>query len=121
YGSADIVCLPSYREGLPTVLLEGAACGCALVTTDVPGCREVVQHEKTGLLVPVRDAEALARALIRLVTDVEMRRRLVDAAFRKVSEEFSVEKVQRETLRTYAQLLGGTCEAVVESGEAPGP
>ena len=62
YAAAHIVCLPSYREGLPTVLLEAGACGCALVTTDVPGCREVVRDGETGLVVPSRDPMALAQA-----------------------------------------------------------
>jgi glycosyltransferase involved in cell wall biosynthesis len=105
YSSADVVCLPSYVEGLPTVLIEGAACGCALVASEVAGSREVVQHEKTGLLVPVRDAEALARALSTIVRDADMRRRLAGAALRKVQEEFSIETVQRDTLRLYDHLL----------------
>jgi len=120
YSGADIVCLPSYREGLPTVLLEGAACGCALVASDVPGCREVVQHEETGLLVPARDAEELARALFALISDADSRRSLAEAASRKVREEFSIEKVQRETLRLYAQLVSGVWDGVSESSEAPG-
>jgi glycosyltransferase involved in cell wall biosynthesis len=121
YSGADIVCLPSYREGLPTVLLEGAACGCALVATDVPGCREVVQNEQTGLLVPLRNAEALARALSVLVRNADMRLRLAQAASRKVREEFSVERVQRETLGVYAQLVGGACGEVRKTREASGP
>ena len=118
YSSADIVCLPSYREGLPTVLLEGAACGCALVATDVPGCREVVQHEETGLLVPPRDAQALARTLGTIVQNADMRRRLADAALRKVREEFSVEMVQGETLRLYSHLLRNGRGEIESSSEA---
>ncbi|MGG2305248.1 glycosyltransferase, partial [Salmonella enterica] len=60
---ATIVVLPSYREGLPRGLIEAAACQRAIVTTDVPGCRDVVRHEVNGLLVPVRDGEATATAI----------------------------------------------------------
>ena len=68
--SADIVVLPSsYGEGLPKTLIEAAACARPLITTDAPGCREVVTHEVDGLLVPVRDAKALASAVARLQDD----------------------------------------------------
>src|SRR5690606_4362554 len=61
--SVDVVALPSYREGLPKGLIEAAACAAALVTTDVPGCRDVVTDGVDGLLVPPRDAKALASAI----------------------------------------------------------
>jgi glycosyltransferase involved in cell wall biosynthesis len=76
YAMADIVCLPSYREGLPKTLLEAAACALPIVATDVPGCREVCRHEENGLLVPVRSVEPLADALQRLIEDEPLRRRL---------------------------------------------
>ena len=60
WARAHIAVLPSRREGLPKSLLEAAACGRPLVATDVPGCREIVRHEETGLLVPFGDVEALA-------------------------------------------------------------
>ncbi|MFI5420722.1 MAG: glycosyltransferase family 4 protein, partial [Nitrososphaerales archaeon] len=60
FAEAHLVCLPSYLEGLPKVLLEAAACGRAIVTTDVPGCRDVVKHGSNGLLVPPKDANSLA-------------------------------------------------------------
>jgi len=63
--SVQVVVLPSYREGLPKGLIEAAACGLPLVTTDVPGCREVVTDGVDGLLVPVKDANALAAAILR--------------------------------------------------------
>lgn len=62
FASVDAVILPSYREGLPKGLIEAGASGLPLVTTDVPGCREVVTNEVDGLLVPARNAAALARA-----------------------------------------------------------
>ena len=64
-----LVCLPSYREGLPKALLEAASCGRAIVTSDVPGCREIVQNGENGLLVPAGDAMALAGALAFLLQD----------------------------------------------------
>jgi glycosyltransferase involved in cell wall biosynthesis len=105
YAAAHIVCLPSYREGLPTVLLEAAACGCALVTTDVPGCREVVRDGDTGLLVPARDANALAHALRTLILDLPLRARLSAAAQARVASEFSAERVRTSTMQVYRESL----------------
>jgi glycosyltransferase involved in cell wall biosynthesis len=105
YAAAHVVCLPSYREGLPTVLLEAAACGCALVATDVPGCREVVRDGDTGLLVPPRDPMALAAALRTLILDPALRARLSAAARKRVAEEFSAEHVRQATNGLYAGLL----------------
>lgn len=62
FSQAHVVCLPSYREGLPKVLLEAAACGRPIITTDTPGCREIVQHGENGYLVPVRAVTELADA-----------------------------------------------------------
>ena len=102
--SADIVALPSYREGLPKGLIEAAASGCALVTTDVPGCREVVTHEVDGLLVPVRDGDALARAIARLEADPELRARLAEAGRRKALERFDERIVIEKTLAVYKEV-----------------
>ncbi|EOX4283935.1 glycosyltransferase family 4 protein [Vibrio cholerae] len=66
--SADIICLPSYREGMPKVLLEAMACGKPIITTDVPGCREVIVNEVHGLLVPVRNSHALADTIIKIAS-----------------------------------------------------
>jgi glycosyltransferase involved in cell wall biosynthesis len=103
--SVDIVTLPSYREGLPKGLIEAAASGCALVTTDVPGCREVVAHEVDGLLVPVRDADALADAIARLQDDPALRQRLADAGRCKAVERFDEHIVVRGTLAVYEELV----------------
>jgi glycosyltransferase involved in cell wall biosynthesis len=102
---AHVVCLPSYREGLPKVLLEAAASGLPLVATDVPGCREIVRNEENGLLVPARDATALAAALRRLIEDRELRCRMGARGREIVETEFSVEKVVSETLAVYGELL----------------
>ena len=70
FAEADIFVLPSYREGLPRSLIEAGACGLPLIATDVPGCRDVIMYGLDGILVPSRDATALANAIWRLVTDV---------------------------------------------------
>ncbi len=108
YAQASIVCLPSYREGLPKALMEAAACARPLVAADVPGCREVVRHQDTGLLVPVRDARGLADALKRLISNEPMRRAMGERARRLAVEEFAQEKVVEQTLRVYRDLLGRT-------------
>lgn len=98
---ATIVVLPSYREGLPRGLIEAAACQRAIVTTDVPGCRDVVRHEVNGLLVPVRDGEATATAIARLLDAPALRHRLA-AAGRQIAEaEFSVEGFVEQSLAAY--------------------
>lgn len=102
--TVDIVALPSYREGLPKGLIEAAASGCALVTADAPGCREVVDHEVNGLLVPVGDADGLAHAIARLHDDPVLRARLAEAGHRKALERFDERIVVRETLSVYAEL-----------------
>ncbi len=111
---AHIVCLPSYREGLPTILIEAAAAGLPLVATDVPGCREVVRDGENGLLVPARDAGALADALARLAEDVQLRERFGRRSRDVAEAEFGIERVAEETLAVYRALLTdvGRAEAV---------
>lgn len=104
YAQAHLACLPSYREGLPKSLLEAAACGLPIVTTDVSGCRDVVRHEYNGLLVPARDATALSVALARLIMEPNTRR-LMGARSRQIArQEFAVERVVGETLAIYRCL-----------------
>lgn len=102
--SVDVVVLPSYREGLPRSLIEAAACALPLVTTDVPGCREVVSHGVDGLLVPVRDAHALGEAIARLQDDPGLAARLGAAARLKALDCFDEGHVIRATLAVYAEL-----------------
>lgn len=104
FQSVDVVVLPSYREGLPKGLIEAAASGCALVTTDVPGCREVVAHEVTGLLVPAHDPEPLANAIRRLALDVQLRNRLAAAARRQAIERFDERVILANTIEAYKGL-----------------
>lgn len=102
---SDIVVLPSYGEGIPRSLVEAAACGKALVATDVRGCRDVVRDGENGLLVPMRDAEALARAVTRLVSDEPLRRGLGEAGRRDVLREWDERIVFRDTMNAYDELL----------------
>lgn len=104
----DVVVLPSYREGLPKTLIEAAGCALPLVTTDVPGCREVVTHEVDGLLAPAREWEPLARAIARLDDDAALRRRLGEAARAKALDQFDEQIVLRRTLAVYGELLDRT-------------
>ena len=103
----DIMVLPSYREGLPKGLIEAAACGIALVTTDVPGCREVVTDEVDGLLIPVRDSGAIARAVARLQDDFQLRMRLGEAARKKVAEVFNENIIIGSTIAVYEEIFPG--------------
>ncbi|MEO5672870.1 MAG: glycosyltransferase family 4 protein [Ramlibacter sp.] len=102
---AHVVVLPSYREGLPKVLVEAAACGRPVVTTDVPGCRDAVIPDVTGLLVPARDARALASAIERLVMDAAMRTEMGAAARQLAEREFGISHIVGQHLALYRQLL----------------
>jgi len=117
---ASIVCLPSYREGLPKVLLEAAACGRPVVTTDVPGCREAVRHGTNGLLVPPRQAESLADALARLIVDPETRARMGRAGRVRAEAEFGVNRVAEQTLALYRDALDGRETRLVAYREMSG-
>jgi len=112
FKSVDVVVLPSYREGLPKGLIEAAACGLPLVTTDVPGCREVVTDEAEGLLVPAKDAKALAAAIARLADDPALRTRLGKAARAKALERFDERIVIEQTFGVYRELLGDRLPAM---------
>lgn len=103
--SVDVVVLPSYREGLPKGLIEAGACGVALITTDVPGCREVVKNGVDGILIPVKDASALANAIALLQDDPALRNRLGAAARAKVLAEFDEQIVIEKTIAVYEELL----------------
>lgn len=105
---AHIVCLPSYREGLPKVLLEACAAGRPIVATDVSGCRDVVRHGVNGLLVPPRNSEALADAFALLLADVELRRRMGARGRELAVQEFSSDVVARRTLAVYESLVSPT-------------
>jgi glycosyltransferase involved in cell wall biosynthesis len=93
-------------EGIPMSLLEAAACGRPMVSTDVPGCREIVRSHDTGSLVPPGDIAALADALERMVQDGDFRRRCGAGARRRVETGLDAATVGRETVAIYRELLG---------------
>jgi glycosyltransferase involved in cell wall biosynthesis len=104
--SVDAVVLPSYYgEGLPKSLIEAAACGLPLITTDMPGCREVVRDGVEGLLVPARDSRALAEAIARLQDDPELRAQLGRNARARTLAEYDERIVIERTLAVYRELL----------------
>lgn len=106
FAQAHVVCLPSfYGEGLPKALIEAASCGRALVAADVPGSREIVRHEESGLLVPPRDARALAAALKRLISDKGLRDRLGAGGRRLAVAEFSQETITARARLLYERLM----------------
>lgn len=102
--NSQVVCLPSLREGVPRALIEAGALGRPLVATDTPGCREIVRHGDNGLLVPVQDAPALARALARLLAERDLRRQMGQRARQIVEDDFSIVHVARRTLAVYDEL-----------------
>jgi glycosyltransferase involved in cell wall biosynthesis len=104
----DVMALPSYyREGVPKSLIEGAAAGLALITTDQPGCREVVtRHGMDGLIVPPRNASALATLIGRLDDDRDLLARLGARAREKALGEFDERSVIQRTIDVYERLLG---------------
>jgi len=102
---STIACLPSYREGMPKFLLEAASAGLPLVTTDVPGCREIVINGENGYLVPTRSPEALADAIEKLLNDKTLRREMGRKGRALVEREFGIEKIVDETLSLYQRIL----------------
>jgi glycosyltransferase involved in cell wall biosynthesis len=106
FAKSSIVCLPSkYREGVPKVLIEAASCGRSIVTTDMPGCREIVQDGENGILVPPDDSQSVADAIVRLLEDVELRNKMGDQGRELVQKEFSVDHVVERTVEVYRNVL----------------
>jgi glycosyltransferase involved in cell wall biosynthesis len=104
YSQSHIACLPSYREGLPKSLIEAAACGKVVITTDVPGCRDAIEPDKTGILVPIKNAKAIADAIEYLIENPDERQEM-GAAGRAFSEkEFGIKKIVAEHMELYSKL-----------------
>lgn len=101
YCEASIVCLPSYREGFPKVLMEAACAECAVVTTDVPGCRDAVIPDITALVVPPRTVQPLAAALERLILDSSLREAFGREAAKMAALNFSLDRIVARNLETY--------------------
>ena len=105
YSQSHIVALPSYREGLPKSLVEAAACGRAVVTTNAPGCKDAIEPGVTGLLVDVCDAKSLFEAVKRLVDDAELRQSMGRAGHQLAQEEFDEKLIAKMQVALYKELL----------------
>ena len=98
--------MPSfYQEGLPKVLIEAAACGRAIITTDHPGCRDAVEDQKTGLLIPPRDPVSLADAICILLDESSRRIEMGINGRKRAVEKFDINKVVAEHMAVYKDLL----------------
>lgn len=105
FSNVHVVCLPSYyREGVPKVLIEAASSGRPVVTTDSPGCREIVREGVNGRLVPPRDTKALKQAIAELIHDKELRDRMGGAGRQIVKRRFSLASVVEQTMDVYDSL-----------------
>lgn len=97
YERASVFVLPSYyNEGLPRTILEAMACGRPVITTDWPGCREPIDDGKNGILVPIKDSKALAEAMLTLIEDKELMKRLSDSAYKTCKEKYDVSIVNTQ-------------------------
>ena len=105
FSNCHIACLPSYHEGTPRVLLEAASCGRALVTTDVPGCRQIVKDNEGGLVVPIKNPKALAESIRTLVDNPNLRIRMGKRGREIIIAEFSDDIIIGQTLALYERLL----------------
>lgn len=101
FSNANIVVLPSYREGLPKVLMEAAACGRATVTTDVPGCRDAIEPNITGLLCQVKGAQSLAEQIEKLILDTKLRNSMGKAGRLLAEKEFDIRQVVQKHFDIY--------------------
>ena len=100
----DILCLPSYREGLPKALIEGAAKGLPIVTTNTVGCKDVVEDGINGFLVPVKNSIALAKALSVLIKDEDLRFKMGCESYKIASSKFASSIIIEQTMAIYDQL-----------------
>ncbi|MBI4717767.1 MAG: glycosyltransferase [Planctomycetes bacterium] len=106
--AADVFAFPSRTEGLPNALLEAMAAGCPVVATDVPGCRELVRHDQTGLLVPCGDYSTLAVSILRLLRDRPYARRLAAAAEEAVARDWHIRGTFDAYAAIYDEILADT-------------
>ncbi len=130
FAQCSLVCLPSYyREGVPKVLLEAAASGRPIITTDSPGCREIVRNGVNGLLVPPRDVDSLVVAMRKLLADPRLRMAMGKKGREIVAKEFSEDIVISSTLAVYREVLsldrnrnsGMASDSGVDPGEGTPP
>ncbi|MBI1869914.1 MAG: glycosyltransferase family 4 protein [Chlamydiae bacterium] len=102
----DIFVLPSEWEGLPLSILEAMAFGVPVIATNVGGVPEVIEHEKTGLLISPRDPIAIRDAVLKILNHPEKTQKMVEAGCCQIQQNFSEEKMIRQTLEIYEDLLG---------------
>jgi glycosyltransferase involved in cell wall biosynthesis len=101
YSRCHIAVLPSFHEGVPTGLLEAAACGLPLVASDIPGCRSIVINGRTGILVPPGQPNSLATALETLILDPDLRGRMGKAGRKRILEHFTQKRINQLTIEVY--------------------
>jgi len=106
FAQSNIVTLPSfYGEGLPKVLVEAAACGRAVITTDHPGCRDAIEPDKTGLLVPIKDPFALADAIAYLIVNSDVRYKMGEAGRALAEKDYAIERIVAMHMNIYQDLI----------------
>ncbi|AKQ33741.1 Alpha-D-QuiNAc alpha-1,3-galactosyltransferase [Candidatus Coxiella mudrowiae] len=114
---AHIICLPSYREGLSRVLIEASASGRAIVTTDVPGCRDLVHDGENGLLVPMKDSEELALAIETLIQNPSLRKQMGFKGRAMVEKEHELKRIIQHTLNLYEELSEQQCHKILNTNQ----
>lgn len=105
FANASIVCLPSYREGMPKALQEAAAAGCPIITTDTIGCREAIEPGESGILVPIKNSNALAEAIASLINSPPLRKAYGESGRRLAETRFSLSSIVAQNLSVYRSLL----------------
>ena len=101
----DILCLPSYREGLPKALIEGASYGLPIVTTNTVGCKDVVEDGVNGFLVPIKNVEQLSKRIFELIQNKDLRNKMGMESFKIASSKFSSEIINKQTLNVYNEMF----------------
>ncbi|NCS98836.1 glycosyltransferase family 4 protein [Candidatus Parcubacteria bacterium] len=105
YALSDVMILPSYAEGLGIVLLESMSMKKPVIATDIPGVNEVVKHEKTGLLVPIKSPKSIALAVERIIFDEKLRNNIVEGGYKFVSKNFNLEIQVKEIEKLFKSIL----------------
>ena len=103
---SDIVVLPSYYgEGLPKILIEAAACGVPVITTDHPGCKDAIIKNKTGLLVPIKDSRAISKAILKLTNNKKLMESMGNSGRKFAERTFGIKKVVNTHMKIYKELI----------------
>ena len=104
FNKASIVCLPSYREGFPKSLIEASSSGCAIVTTNVPGCREAVKKNKNALLIKPKDYKVLYKNLEKLILDKKLRKKFSYNSRVLAKKKYDVKEFVRTNIKQYQKI-----------------